>query len=142
VSSNSASYFPAPFFYNLSFMLICQALCYVQLIVFQGGGRFQSLTVVRDLKDQSALLCLLRFAHIQRLPFVSLCKTSRWATSSIPTKVKRYNQFKIAKQNLKASDLSEIFYFFPLNWLMIECYKKILKDLYLKVESSIILRCE
>ena len=42
-------------------MLIYQALYYVQLIVFQGGGRFQSLTEVRAFPAQSARLCLIRW---------------------------------------------------------------------------------
>ena len=62
-------------------MLVYQALYYAQLIVFQGGGRFQSLTVVRAFPAQSARLCLLRYAHSQsklrRLPFIPLWKTSR-----------------------------------------------------------------
>jgi len=64
-------------------MLIYQALCFAQLSVFQGGGRFQSLTFVRALKAQSARLCLNRCAQSQsklcRLPFVPLWKTNRWA---------------------------------------------------------------
>ena len=62
-------------------MLISQALYYAQLIVFQGGGRFKSLTDVRAFPVQSAKLCLLRFAHrqskLRRLPFVPLWITSR-----------------------------------------------------------------
>ena len=46
-------------------MLVYQALYYAQLIVFQGRGRFQSLTVVRAFPAQSARLCLIRFAHSQ-----------------------------------------------------------------------------
>ena len=60
--------------HNLSFMLICQALCYVQLIVFQGGSRFQSLMFVRDLKDQSALLCLLRLLIFRDCPLYRFVK--------------------------------------------------------------------
>ena len=52
--------------------MIYQALYYAQLIVYQGGGRFQSLTEVRAFPAQSARLCLLRFAHrqskLRRLP--------------------------------------------------------------------------
>ena len=44
-------------------MLFYQALCYVQLIVFQGGGRFRSLTDVRAFSAQSARICLFRFEH-------------------------------------------------------------------------------
>ena len=44
-------------------MLVYQALYFAQLIVFQGGGRFQSLTDVRAFPTQSARLCLIRFAH-------------------------------------------------------------------------------
>ena len=62
-------------------MLIYQALYFAQLIVFQGGGRFQSLTDVRAFPTQSARFCLIRFAHRQsklcRLPFVPLWKTIR-----------------------------------------------------------------
>ena len=39
-------------------MLIYQALYFAQLIVFQGGGRFQSLTDVRGFPAQSARLFL------------------------------------------------------------------------------------
>ena len=55
-------------------MLIDQALYYVQLIVFQCGGRFQSLTDVRAFPAQSARVCLIRCAQshtkLRRLPFV------------------------------------------------------------------------
>lgn len=44
-------------------MLIYQAFYYAQLINFQGVGRFQSLTVVRTLKAQTARLCLFRCVH-------------------------------------------------------------------------------
>lgn len=44
-------------------MLIYQALYFAQLIVFQGGGRFQSLAVVRAFPAQSARVCLIRYAH-------------------------------------------------------------------------------
>ena len=61
-------------------MLIYQALYYVQLIVFQGDGRFQSLTSVRAFLAQSAKVCLIRCAQshtkLRRLPpFVPLWKT-------------------------------------------------------------------
>ena len=62
-------------------MLIYQSLYFAQLIVFQGGGRFQSLTDVRAFPAQSARLCLIRFAHrqskLRRLPLVPLWKTIR-----------------------------------------------------------------
>jgi len=62
-------------------MLIYQVLYFAQLIVFQGGGRFQSLTDVRAFPAQSARLCLLRFVHrqskLRRLSFVPLGKTIR-----------------------------------------------------------------
>ena len=45
-------------------MLIYKALYYVQLIVFQCGGRFQSLTNVRAFPAQSARVCLIRCAQI------------------------------------------------------------------------------
>ena len=44
-------------------MLFYQALYFAQLIVFQGGGSFQSLTGVRVFPAQSARLCLIRYAH-------------------------------------------------------------------------------
>ena len=60
-------------------MLIYQALYYVQLIVFQCGGRFQSLTDVRAFPAQSSRVCLIRCAQshtkLRRLPFVPLWKT-------------------------------------------------------------------
>ena len=59
--------------------LVYQALYFAQLIVFQGGGRFQSFTEVRAFPAQSIRLSLLRFAHRQsklhRLPLVPLWKT-------------------------------------------------------------------
>ena len=62
-------------------MLIYQALYFAQLIVFQGGGRFQSLAVVRAFPAQSARVCLIRYAQshtkLLRLPFVPLWKTNR-----------------------------------------------------------------
>ena len=45
--------------------LVYQALYFAQLIVFQGGGRFQSLTEARAFPAQSARLCLIRCAHSQ-----------------------------------------------------------------------------
>ena len=87
-------------------MLIYQVLYYAQLIVFQGGGRFQSLTDVRAFPAQSARLCLIRFAQSQsklrRWPLIPLWKTSRCATLSIPSKVKLYDQVKTTKRILKA----------------------------------------
>ena len=44
-------------------MLIYQALYYVQLIVFQGGGRFQRLTYVRAFPAHLARGCLIRCAQ-------------------------------------------------------------------------------
>ena len=44
-------------------MLIYQALYFAQLIVFQGGGRLQSLTYVRAFPAQSARVCLIRCAQ-------------------------------------------------------------------------------
>ena len=44
-------------------MLFYQVLNFAQLIVFQGGGPFQSLTGVRVFPAQSARLCLIRYAH-------------------------------------------------------------------------------
>ena len=46
-------------------MLIHQALHYSQRLVFQGGGRFQSLTDVRAFPTQSARLRLIRYAQSQ-----------------------------------------------------------------------------
>ena len=46
-------------------MLMYQILYFAQLIIFQGGGRFQSLTVVRAFPAQSARLWLIRYAQIQ-----------------------------------------------------------------------------
>ena len=45
--------------------LVYQVLYFAQLIVFQGGGRFQSLTEARAFPAQSARLCLIRCAHSQ-----------------------------------------------------------------------------
>ena len=60
-------------------MLIYQALYYVQLIVIQGGGRFQSHTYVRAFPGQTARVCIIRCAQshtkLRRLPFVPLWKT-------------------------------------------------------------------
>ena len=60
-------------------MLSYQALYYVQLIVIQGGGRFQSLTYVRAFPGQTVRVCLIRYAQshtkLRRLPFVPLWKT-------------------------------------------------------------------
>lgn len=66
-------------------MLFYQALNFAQLIVFQGGGPFQSLTGVRVFPAQSARLCLFRFAQSHTkplynsdgLPFIPLWQTSR-----------------------------------------------------------------
>lgn len=44
-------------------MMLYQALCFAQLVAFQGGGRFQSLTLVRGLEAQSARLCLIPFLY-------------------------------------------------------------------------------
>jgi len=55
-------------------MLIYQSLFFAQLVVFQGGGRFQSLMFVRDLKDQSALLCLLRLLIFRDCPLYRFVK--------------------------------------------------------------------
>ena len=47
-------------------MLIYQALYYVQLVVFQGGGRSQSFIDEHDVRAfpaQSARHCLLRFLY-------------------------------------------------------------------------------
>jgi len=51
--------------------LIYQALYFAHLIVFQGGGRFQSLTDVRAFPAQSARLCLMGYAHRQSKRFYS-----------------------------------------------------------------------
>ena len=45
--------------------LVYQVLYFAQLIVFQGGGRFQSLAEARTFPAQSARLCLIRCAHSQ-----------------------------------------------------------------------------
>lgn len=55
-------------------MLVYQILCFAHLIMFQGGARFQSLMVVRDLKDQSALLCLLRLLIFRDCPLYRFVK--------------------------------------------------------------------
>ena len=73
---------------------------------FQPCGCFHSLTVMRAFPPQSARLCLLRCAHSQSklrlLPVILHWRTNCCATLSIPTKVKRYNQFKTANRNLKS----------------------------------------
>ena len=45
-------------------MLNYQALYYAHLIIFQGGGRFQSLTDVRTFLDQLARLGLIHYATL------------------------------------------------------------------------------
>ena len=65
-------------------MLIYQALYYVQLIVFQGGGRCQSLTDVRAFPTQSARLRLIRYAQSRASDYISsdgLSLVPLWETS-------------------------------------------------------------
>ena len=52
--------------------MIYQALYYAQLIVYQGGGRFQSLTEVRAFPAQSARLCLLRLKSEQAILLITM----------------------------------------------------------------------
>ena len=48
-------------------MLMYQILYFAQPIIFQGGGRFQSLTVVRAFPAQSARLGLIHYATLYGL---------------------------------------------------------------------------
>ena len=57
-------------------MLMYQILYFAQLIIFQGGGRFQSLTVVTAFPAQSARLWLIRYAQNQ-----SSCADCPWYRS-------------------------------------------------------------